>query len=229
MSDMIDMSNVVDGVKSTVDAGLKVKEGFEDSFEMVTKFMSDPTDIINDIDTNANNLLNSISGFFKGCVHAPAMAGNCYVYFVRGVRDGFNYVGGFLATECAKILENLQEDVHTGKMNFKYMIIVPRDLPKYGIPHVASGIALYKKYGGNDINKLRQVVIDDPKHTYLGTDKDVELLGLRLKILGAGRVFKLEEVEKMINSYIELSSVGTLDKTALKYQCIIDLAVSVTK
>lgn len=191
-------------------------------FDAALNLMHAKGDIIEKVDASTPKVLNVISGFFRGNVPAPVMAENVYIYFVRKVDGANNFVGGFIATECDKILTNLRED-------YNYVIFVPDNLPEYGISHIASGRTLYKKYCKATEDELRDIVEKDSKHTYLATDKDLELLKLRLEILGVGKVYTKLELETIINRYTECAGVCTLDKTALSYQAVIDIAISAIK
>lgn len=191
-------------------------------FSAAASVASAGKDIFDGIVDINDDALSFVSGFFKGCVAIPKKANKVYIYFVRPVRGGYNYVGGFLATECDKILENLKYD-------FSHMIFVPKNLPDYGIPHIASGKARYEEYAGNDVEKLKAAVSKDRKHTYLATEKDVNLLAKRLEILSVGKILTFQEVVGLTKLYVDLHGECTLDETALTYQCIVDVAVSATK
>lgn len=197
-----------------------VIDAWDTTFGGILGLLGGAGDLFEKLKDNTPQIINVTQGLKKGHVIAPKDTTDTFIYFVRPVKDGYNYVCGYMADEFENIIKTISEP-------FSYVIFVPSNLHEYGIPHIASGKEIYKEYGGNDAEKLRKIVEKDIKHTYLATDKDVEFLSLRLKIMGIGKVCTRTEIINLINLYNTTKGCcTTADDEKIIYQCLMDTAIA---
>lgn len=167
----------------------------------------------------SNSIVNKIAGLLDGCVQIPPRAENIHVFFVIDMDGENHYVAGNLLSEKGRIVAHLLD-------NFKYVIFKPTDVKDVGLPTIVSGEENFELYRNADKSMMMTLRQKYPSNFFIAADADAEYLKLRMETLGIGVVYTRDEMNIVLNKYIDKSRHIYKDKECAIYQCILDIAMS---
>ena len=167
--------------------------------------------------------VNVTTKFMPSCISIPQKARKVFVYFMVPQPELNHYVSGHIMHELETILK-------ADQLDYTHVFFLWEGTADRGIPPIASGQEFFNLYSQMDAGQLALLREKDNEHTYLACPEDVELLKLRLGILGdGGIVLTKKEMDAVKQKYIEAYKHTRLGEGTAIFQAYLDLAMSVAE